>query len=92
MVRKSVSVQLKDFLSTNRGIYNSGELQKMVWVNRDGTHATGKTVSRRLQELAESKEINVDHSKGSAEYSADPIIVPPKPMKFVVIDGERVLV
>lgn len=91
-MKKSVSTQLKEYLQKNPGIYNSGELQRMIWFNRDGTTATGKSVSRRLQELAETDEINVDHSKGSAEYSAQPIIVPPKLQRWVTIDGERIAV
>lgn len=93
-MKLSVSQQLKNFLRTNRGVFNSGELQRMEFLNKDGTRATGKSISRRLQELAENGEINVNHRNGSAEYSADPIFVPPKPLRFYTdpVTNERVFI
>lgn len=85
---KSVREQLFDFLQQNRGDFNSGELQRMEFKGRRGT-ATGKTISRRLQELAEDGKIHVEERRGSAWYSAD---FKPKPLevRIKIVDGRAV--
>lgn len=49
----------------------------MDFKNRNGSNATGDTIKRRLQELAEEKKIYVNRKNGEAWYSAE--YVPPAP-------------
>lgn len=53
MVMKSVEQSLIDFLKSNPNRFASAELQRMPFKNRNGTLASPKAISRRLQENAE---------------------------------------
>lgn len=61
------------FLQSNRGAFHNGDLQKHDFKNRNGSLATGDTIKRRLQNLAEEGYIHVEYRSGEAWYSADPI-------------------
>lgn len=92
-MKKSVSTQLLEFLQNNRGRFASGSLQRMEWINKDGTLAIPRTVVRRLQELAQDGLIYVEEVNGHAHYSADPLKEKPKRIvEFVERDGQMVCV
>jgi translation elongation factor EF-Tu-like GTPase len=81
---KSVEDSLLDFFrehSTEK--YASGELQRMSWLNKNGTVATPRSVVRRLQELAEAGKITNVGTMQHAVYSLNAEVVKPK-MKQVV--------
>lgn len=87
---KSVEQNILDFFRSNpTQVYDSGDLQRMSWFNKNGTLAKPKSVSRRLQELAEASSIvNVGDSK-SAKYSLNVQKVQPKMrQKVEFINGE----
>ncbi len=79
MKGKSVEQQLLDFFrthSTER--YPSGELQRMVWSNKNGTIATPRSVVRRLQELCEEQKIHNVGTMQAAIYTLNAEVVKPK--------------
>ena len=70
-MKKSVEQQLIDFLRENYIWFSSGDLQRKVWLNRDGSTATPRSIVRRLEENAEGDNAVFDVSygnKGAASY------------------------
>ena len=59
----------------------------MTWTNKSGSTSTPRSIVRRLQELAQDGKIFVKEINGHSHYSAEPIVVPPKPRRTVNIDG-----
>lgn len=93
-MNKSVSQQLLDYLHQNKGVFASGTIQRMEWRNANGTLATPRSLVRRLQELAERGEIQVQEINGHAHYSAE-FIPPPKKQQITFKEnefGERIAV
>lgn len=71
-MKPSVSEQLKKFLQNNpNSQFSSGDLQRMIWTNKDGTIALPRTVVRRLQELAEDGTIQVTYEGDNTLYGAN---------------------
>jgi hypothetical protein len=67
---KSVEQSLLEFFQTHVGeVFESGELQRRTWRNKNGTLATPRSVVRRLQELANVGKIKNVGSMESARYS-----------------------
>lgn len=81
---KPVVTQLEEYLrSIAPGWVSSGELQRMPWKNKNGTLATPRSIVRRLEELAESGEIQVGYrEKNHAWYSHSK----PRPKPVIVHD------
>ena len=77
-MKLSLKQNLLKYLQENAGVFASGDLQRQVWFNRDGTQAVPRTVVRRLQELTREGKIHCEEKKGHAHYSADPIPPPRK--------------
>lgn len=50
----------------------SGELQRMVWIRKDGKTATPRTIVRRLEELEGASEIAVQYDGLNAKYRSIP--------------------
>lgn len=71
-MKKSVQQQLLDFLRSSPGLHPSGDLQRRLWTNKDGTTAVPRTIVRRLQELAEDGKIFAEIVNGHTLYHADP--------------------
>ena len=70
-MKKSVEQQLIDFLRENYIWFSSGDLQRKVWLNKDGTTATPRSIVRRLEENAEGEHAVLEVSygnKGAASY------------------------
>ena len=84
MAKNSAKTNILEFLQNNRQWFHNGELQKMHFANRNGSSATGDTIKRRLQNLAEEGSIFVDLRNGEAWYSAEY-----KPKKQYVKVGEN---
>lgn len=49
-MKKSAEDRLIDFLKANPSRFASAELQRMTWVNKNGTAASPRSVVRRLEE------------------------------------------
>mgnify|MGYP001583104110 CR=1 FL=1 len=69
-MKKSAEANILEFLKENPSVVAAAELQRMSFRNRNGTLASPKAISRRLQELAEQGILDVtyDH-KNHAHYS-----------------------
>ena len=67
---RSAEQNILEFLKNNPSVFAAAELQRMSFRNRNGTLASPKAISRRLQELAEQGILDVtyDH-KNHAHYS-----------------------
>lgn len=76
---KSVEQNILEFFRTHsEQVWNSGDLQRMTWFNKNGTIATPRSVVRRLQELAEAgKIVNLGDLK-SARYQLNTGVIQPK--------------
>lgn len=68
MKNKTASENLIDFLKNNPSAYASGDLQRMIFKNRNGTTATARSLVRRLQELAEQNIIDVTYPDNKNAY------------------------
>ena len=71
MKGKSAEQNILDHLKSNYQWFSAAQLQRMEFHNKNGTLASPKAISRRLQELAEgsSAPLEVDYSdKGHAKY------------------------
>lgn len=69
-MKKSAKDNILFFLQNTPGWHHNGSLQRMEFKNRNGTFATGDTIKRRLQNLAEEGKIFVEH-RPDAYYSAE---------------------
>ncbi len=49
-MKKTAEQNLIDFLRENHDWFSSGDLQRKMWSNKDGTIAAPRTIVRRLQE------------------------------------------
>jgi hypothetical protein len=82
-MKKTLPFQLKAYLMEQGGEIASGTLQRIEWPkynswgNKIGTH-TPRSVVRRLEEMAEAKEIAVLYRNSHAYYSATKKAVYPK--------------
>ena len=52
---KSAEQNIIDFLKSNPSVFPAAKLQRMEFRNKNGTLASPKAISRRLQELAEGE-------------------------------------
>lgn len=90
---KSVSQQLADYLkSVAPAQVASGELQRMIWRNKNGSTAVPRSVVRRLEELVEDRTLTVEIKDRHAWYSwGDPPKIP-KTTYYVrhPLTGERI--
>ena len=78
-MNNSAETNILRFIQQNRGqVFAGPELCRMIFKNKNGTTAAPKSVSRRLQELAEAKEIQVEEKNGIAHYTADESKIPMK--------------
>lgn len=71
---------------------SSGELQRLIWKNENGTMATPRSIVRRLQELVNDGVLVVEHKKKHAWYSWGNPAPKPKPVAYVrhPLTGERI--
>lgn len=91
-MKPSAKQNILTFLQSNKGVFHNGELQRMVFKNKNGSQATGDTIKRRLQNLAEENKIHVSYRGGEAHYSAN-YIEPVKKPEYRIVDlpdGSRV--
>lgn len=91
---KSAEDKILDFFKTHSGqVWDSGDLQRMTFTNKNGTLAKPKSISRRLQELCEeNKIVNVGDAK-SAKYSLNVEVVKPKMRQVITrLDDDTVRV
>lgn len=66
---KSAKDEILAYINSNPLEWHpTGTLQLIPFRNHDGTRATGKTISRRLQNLEEAKEIAVGYDGVNAKY------------------------
>lgn len=90
---KSVEQNILKFFQERPGqVFDSGDIQRMIWKNKNGTIAKPKSVSRRLQELAEDKKLLNMGDSHSARYTlaGEP---PRRPqVVFIERDGQRIAV
>ena len=70
-MKRSAKENILAFLQQNQNWFHNGDLQRMDFYNRNGSRATGDTIKRRLQNLAEEGKIFVELRKGEAWYSAE---------------------
>lgn len=64
---------------------HSGELQRMIFKNRDGTTAMPKIVVRRVQELENERDIAVKYENGSSLYK----FIPPVVRRYYITSEDR---
>src|SRR3990167_11383295 len=90
----SLTVSLKDrivrYLMRKHGWVSGLELQKLAI---EHAHQTGKTCSRRLQELVEEKklDVNYDNPKNAASYKIRDGVIIPKTPNQNYIQGQGIL-
>ena len=81
LTMKTVEQSLLEFFYLHPNeVFASGEMQRLVWKNKNGTTATPRTVVRRLQELCELGRIQNVGSMKSAKYTLHG--EPPKKRQF----------
>lgn len=88
---RTVPTQLIAYLKNSTIAVASAELQRLPFKNRNGSTASPKAISRRLQELAEDKTTSVEYRGKNAYYSFNPASEPPRHIFVPVIlpDGTR---
>lgn len=69
MKGKSAEINILNFLKENYVWHSSAELQRMRFANKDGTWASPKAISRRLQELAEGENAVIDVDYGNKNHA-----------------------
>jgi len=69
-MKKSAENRIVDFLKENPTFFPAAQLQRMSFANKNGTLASPKAISRRLQELAEGEHaiLDVEYPNGHAHY------------------------
>lgn len=70
MKKLSAKENILLWLQNNPGWHHNGDLQRLEFKNKNGTNATGDTIKRRLQNLAEEGKIFVEH-RPDAFYGAE---------------------
>ena len=71
-MKKSVTIQLLEFLQQNPGFHHNGFLQTLdCWRNKNGSRPTPRSLVRRLQELVEEGKAFVEYRGGQAYFSAE---------------------
>lgn len=87
----TVPERLEAYLKSVGTWVASGSLQKMDWLNEDGTLASPRTVVRRLEELAEEGILKVEYrDKNHAWYSYGAPVKPVRKIVPVILpDGTR---
>lgn len=83
---RSAEQNIISFLKSNPGAFAAAQLQRLPFKNRNGTIASPKAISRRLQELAERKILEVSYVNGNAYYQ---IAEAHKPKPRLVIDESK---
>src|SRR3990167_11295871 len=68
MKTKSAEQNIISFLQQNPSVFAAAELQRQPFKNRNGTLASPKAISRRLQELAEQNILEVSYVSNHAHY------------------------
>ena len=68
MSSKSAEQNIISFLQQNPSVFAAAELQRQPFKNRNGTLASPKAISRRLQELAEQNILEVSYINNHAHY------------------------
>lgn len=69
MKSKSAEQRIKEFLAENPAWFASGDLQRRIWLNKDGTTATPRSIVRRLEEMVEDGILEVEYrGKHAAHY------------------------
>lgn len=82
-MKPTVPSQLIAYLKSSPEPIASAELQRIPFKNRNGSMASPKAISRRLQELAEDNTIFVELRGKNAYYSFNPASEPVKPVFYV---------
>ena len=69
-MNKSAEQNIISFLKENPSVFAAAELQRMSFKNRNGSTASPKAISRRLQENAEGTNslLEVSYINGNAHY------------------------
>jgi len=89
---KSVSTQLFDFLQANYGqVFASGEIQRMIFKNKNGTTSTPRSLVRRLEELCADGKIQVSYVGKHAHYSCGEKKKEHRFIPFITPDGRRAM-
>ena len=83
LVDLSAEQNIIAFLKSNPSVFAAAELQRMPFKNKNGTTASPKAISRRLQELAEQQILDVSYVNRNAHYQ---IAETHKPKPRLVID------
>ena len=65
---KSAEQSILAFLKDNPSVFAAADLQRRPFKNKNGTLASPKAISRRLQELAEQKIIDVTYPDNKNAY------------------------
>ena len=87
---KSAEQNIVAFLQQNPSVFAAAELQRQPFKNRNGTLASPKAISRRLQELAEQHILEVSYINNHAHYQiTDQHKKKTQTVQFIEKDGRR---